>query len=170
MAREKRSLFEWLTGGSDAESEYSFEDLESGGVGYTAKAPASIGNRRPSSAANLPEVQEEQAEGELAIDVYQTPTHIIIRAMIAGVRPEDIDLTITRDLVTIRGKRERHVEGTAGDFFFQELYWGTFSRTVVLPQEVEVEEAEANEKHGLLTIRLPKLDKGRQTKLKIKSN
>jgi HSP20 family protein len=90
--------------------------------------------------------------------------------MIAGVRPEDLDVAITRDMVTLRGKRERHVEGTAGDFFFSELYWGAFARTIVHPQEIDIEEAEAIEKHGLLTLRLPKLDKGRQAKLKIKSN
>jgi HSP20 family protein len=113
---------------------------------------------------------EAEAEGELAVDVYQTPTHIVIKAMIAGVKPEDLDVSITRDMVTMRGKRERHTEGTAGDFFFSELYWGAFSRTIVLPQEVEIEEAEATEKHGLLVIRLPKLDKGRQAKLKVRSN
>jgi len=102
--------------------------------------------------------------------VYQTPTHIVIKAMIAGVRPEDLDVSLTRDMVTIRGKREQHTEGGGDDFFFQELYWGSFSRTIVLPQEVEIEEAEASEKHGLLTIKLPKLDKGRHAKLKVKSN
>jgi HSP20 family molecular chaperone IbpA len=163
VAKEKRSLFEWLTGGTAADSDYSFEDLESGGSGYSGKAARSEKHIAV-------EVEEEPAEGELAVDVYQTPTHIIIKAMIAGVKPEDLDVSITRDMVTLRGKRERHTEGTAGDFFFQELYWGAFSRTIVLPQEVEIEEAEASEKHGLLTIRLPKLDKGRQAKLKIKSN
>ncbi len=163
MAKEKRSLFEWLTGGT-ADSDYSFEDLESGGSGgYSGKVAR---NEKHITV----EVEEEPAEGELAVDVYQTPTHIIIKAMIAGVKPEDLDVSITRDMVTLRGKRERHTEGTAGDFFFQELYWGAFSRTIVLPQEVEIEEAEAAEKHGLLTIRLPKLDKGRQAKLKVKSN
>ena len=73
-------------------------------------------------------------------------------------------------MVTIRGKREQHTEGGGDDFFFQELYWGSFSRTIVLPQEVEIEEAEASEKHGLLTIKLPKLDKGRHAKLKVKSS
>jgi HSP20 family protein len=164
MARKKRSLFEWLTGGTDAESDYSFEDLESGnGFG----SPAAL---RPERRAMTVEVPEEQIDGELAVDVYQTPSHIIIKAMIAGVKPEDLDISITRDMVTIRGRRERHSEGTNGDFFFQELYWGTFARTIVLPQEVEIEEAEATEKHGLLTIRLPKVDKGRQAKLKVKSN
>ena len=181
MAREKRTLFEWLTGGTGTEGDFSFDDLESGGTGYT---PAPAKNIRPSAttpstAASarrvLPQQQQEEEpereeEGELAVDVYQTPTHLIIKAMIAGVRPEDLDVSITRDMVTLRGKRERHVEGTAGDFFFSELYWGAFSRTIVLPQEVDIEGADASEKHGLLTLRLPKLDKGRQTKLKIKSN
>jgi HSP20 family molecular chaperone IbpA len=167
MAKEKRSLFEWLTG-SQADEDYTFDELEQGGASYSPQErPKSI---PVSSGSALTEVIEEEEAGELAVDVYQTPSHIIIKAMIAGVRPEDLDVSITRDLVTIRGKRERHTEGTAGDFFFQELYWGSFARTIVLPQEVEIEEAEATEKHGLLVIRLPKLDKGRQAKLKVKSN
>ncbi|MBY0473147.1 Hsp20/alpha crystallin family protein [Patescibacteria group bacterium] len=171
MAKEKRSLFEWLTGGTAADGDYSFEDLESGGSSYTPKTPAKGAKHLNIEVEDSPsDITEEEPDGELAVDVYQTPTHIIIKAMIAGVRPEDLDVSITRDMVTLRGKRERHTEGTAGDFFFQELYWGSFSRTIVLPQEVEIEEAEATEKHGLLTIKLPKLDKGRQAKLKIKSN
>lgn len=162
MAKEKKSIFEWLTGGGEADT---FDDIESGGFGH---APA--GASRIPAVSHLPVVQEEEEAGELAVDVYQTPTHIIIKAMIAGVRPEDLDVSITRDMVTIRGKRERHTEGTAGDFFFQELYWGAFARTVMLPQEVQLEDAEASEKHGLLTIKLPKIDKGRQAKLKVKSN
>ncbi len=168
MAKEKRSLFEWLTGGSGASDDYAFDDLESGSGSYPV--PSRKLNPRKDRNEELEEIPEEQADGELAIDVYQTPTHIVIKAMIAGVKPEDLDVSITRDMVTVRGKRERHTEGTAGDFFFQELYWGSFSRTIVLPQEVEIEEAEATEKHGLLIIRLPKLDKGRQAKLKVRSN
>lgn len=168
MAQNKRSLFEWLTGGSGSDSDYSFEDLESGGASYAPVGGRKLAlDKRSDPSAEL---QQEEAEGELSVDVYQTPTHIIIKAMIAGVKPEDLDVSITRDMVTIRGKREQHTEGTAGDFFFSELYWGAFSRTIVLPQEVEIEEAEATEKHGLLVIRLPKLDKGRQAKLKVKSN
>ncbi|MBX4192445.1 Hsp20/alpha crystallin family protein [Candidatus Parcubacteria bacterium] len=171
MAREKRSLFEWLTGGS-GDNDFSFDDLETGS-GMAPQRPqerrASLGGG-PMHTSPAPEPLVEEAEGELAVDVYQTPTHIIIKAMIAGVKPEDLDVSITRDMVTLRGKRERHTEGTAGDFFFSELYWGSFARTIVLPQEVEIEEAEATEKHGLLTIRLPKLDKGRHAKLKVRSN
>jgi HSP20 family molecular chaperone IbpA len=169
MARDKKSLFDWLTGSSGADNEYSFDDLDSG--------PGLAPSRTLMDKRTMPPIREreeaepmEEAEGELSVDVYQTPTHIVIKAMIAGVRPEDLDVSITRDMVTIRGKRERHTEGTTGDFFFQELYWGSFSRTIVLPQEVEIEEAEAVEKHGLLVIRLPKMDKGRQAKLKVRSN
>ena len=173
MAR--RSLFEWLTGsGGD---DYSFDELEQGGTAYSPAIGRSSapGKHLPITTSRAPLTPDEQAlegepAGELAVDVYQTPTHIVIKAMIAGVRPEDLDVSITRDMVTLRGKRERHTEGVAGEFFFSELYWGSFTRTIVLPQEIEIEEAEASEKHGLLTIRLPKIDKGRHAKLKVKSN
>jgi len=167
MAREKKSLFGWLTGGAGADNDYSFDDLEAGSGTLPSSRSRSAAEKR--SATPEP-TEEEPIDGELSVDVYQTPSHIVVKAMIAGVRPEDLDVTITRDMVTIRGKREQHTEGNAGDFFFQELYWGSFSRTIVLPQEVEVEEAEAVEKHGLLIIRLPKLDKGRQAKLKVRSS
>jgi HSP20 family protein len=177
MARDKKSLFDWLTGSTGAEQDYSFDDLESG-PGFLP--PQAAAKKRVTSTSNPrgrelemereSEMPEEAMEGELSVDVYQTPTHIVIKAMIAGVRPEDLDVSITRDMVTIRGKREQHTEGSTGDFYFQELYWGSFSRTIVLPQEVEIEEAEAIEKHGLLIIRLPKMDKGRQAKLKVRSN
>ena len=156
--------------GSQADEDYTFDDLDQGGASYSATPAKSKSIPISSSSSAVAEFIEEEEAGELAIDVYQTPTHIVIKAMIAGVRPEDLDVSITRDMVTIRGKRERHTEGTNGDFFFQELYWGSFARSIVLPQEVEIEEAEATEKHGLLIIRLPKLDKGRQAKLKVKSN
>jgi len=111
----------------------------------------------------------EEEEGQLTVDVYQTPEHIVIRAHVAGVKPEDLDISITRDMVTIKGKREEAREVEEDNYFYKELYWGAFSRTILLPQEIEVEEAEAAEKHGLLTLKLPKIDKDKQTKLKVKS-
>ena len=111
---------------------------------------------------------EESTVGQLTVDVYQTPSDIVIKTMVAGVRPEDLDVAITRDMVTIKGKREEERNISSDDYFHKELYWGSFSRTILLPQEVEIEEAEAIEKHGLLIIRLPKLDKDRQARLKVK--
>lgn len=113
---------------------------------------------------------EEHGEGELMVDVYQTPTDIVIKTMVPGVRPEDLDITITRDMVTLKGKREVERSISTDNYFHKELYWGSFSRTIVLPQEVEIEESEAVEKHGLLIIRLPKLDKHRQSKLRVRNN
>lgn len=115
-------------------------------------------------------ILENDEEGELAIDMCQTPTEIVIKTMVAGVKPEDLDISITRDMVTIRGKRMETYETTENDFFHKELYWGSFSRTIVLPVEIEIEEAEASEKHGLLTLILPKIDKNRQSKLKVRTN
>ena len=106
---------------------------------------------------------------ELAVDVYQTPTDIIVQTMVAGVRPEDLEISTARDMLTIRGKREESRTIDEENYFSKELYWGSFSRTILLPQEVEPEEAEAVEKHGLLTIRLTKLDKGKKANLKVKS-
>jgi HSP20 family protein len=88
--------------------------------------------------------------------------------MIAGVRPEDLDISITRDMVTIKGKREEERSAHDDDYFMRELYWGSFSRTITLPVEIDVDESEAIEKHGLLILKLPKLDKKRQSKLKVK--
>ena len=115
-------------------------------------------------------ILDGEEEGQLAVDMYQTPTNIVIRTMVAGVKPEDLDISITRDMVTIHGKRMESYEATDNDFFHKELYWGSFSRTIVLPAEVEIEEAEASEKHGLLTLVLPKIDKNRQSKLKVRTS
>jgi HSP20 family protein len=121
----------------------------------------------------IDEVEETQdipeTDGQLSIDMYQNEKTIIIKAMIAGVKAEDLDIDISREMVVIKGRREE-AEGIAhGDYFFQELYWGSFARTLSLPEEIEVEEAEASEKHGLLTITLPKIDKSKKNKLKVKS-
>jgi len=109
-------------------------------------------------------------EGELNVDVYQNPNEIVIKTMVAGVKPEDLDVAISRDMVTIKGKRENERTVADDDYFHKELYWGSFSRTVVLPQEIDVDAAEAVEKHGLLIVRLPKLDKNRSTRLKVRGN
>ena len=114
-------------------------------------------------------IEEEGEEAQLTVDVYQTPEEIIIRTMVAGVQPEDLNISISRDMVTIKGKREEVRGVIKDDYFVKELYWGNFSRTVLLPEEVDPQEAEAIEKHGLLTIRLPKIDKERVQKIKVKS-
>lgn len=109
-------------------------------------------------------------DGELPVDMYQTDESIVIRALVAGVSPNDLEISITRDMVTIRGVREEYQEAHDDGYFHRELFWGSFSRTLLLPEEVAIDEAEAQEKHGLLEIKLPKLDKHRSTQLKVRSN
>ena len=108
-------------------------------------------------------------EGELPVDMYQTDESIVIRALVAGVKPDDLDIAITRDMVTIRGVREEVQEAHDSNYYHRELFWGSFSRTIVLPEEVIIDEADAQEKHGLLEIRLPKLDKNRSTQLRVRT-
>ena len=111
----------------------------------------------------------QDEEGQLTIDVWQTPDEIVVQAIVGGVKLEDLDVEVTHDMVTLRGKRERQKEVSGSDYFYQELYWGAFSRSILLPQEVDADEAEATMKNGLLTIKLPKLDKARISKLKVKN-
>ena len=123
-------------------------------------------NRPSDWQQSTPELPEE---GELPIDMYHTSEHIVIRALIAGVSPDDLDIAITRDMVTIKGAREEDREAADDDYFHRELYWGGFSRTILLPEEILIDEAEAKEKHGLLEIILPKVDKDRSTRLKVRT-
>ena len=119
--------------------------------------------------AELWQTSNEDTDGELALDVYQTNSEIIVQTFVAGVKPEDLEINITRDMLTLRGKRVESKTTKEDDYFSKELYWGSFSRTISLPQEVEPEEAEAIERHGLLTIRLPKIDRNKKNHLKVKS-
>ena len=115
------------------------------------------------------EADETPQEGELPVDMFQTDDAIVIRALVAGVSPSDLDISITRDMVTLRGMREEFQEAHDDNYYHRELFWGSFSRTLLLPEEVAIDEAEAQEKHGMLEIRLPKLDKHRSTRLEVKS-
>ncbi len=121
----------------------------------------------PAQAAKKPPMRvKEEEEGQLTIDVYETPEEIVIKSPVAGVTPKDLDVTIGNDMVTIKGRRDNEVVAKES-YIFQELYWGPFSRSVILPSEIEVNEAKAILKDGILTIRLPKVEKETAKKLSI---
>jgi HSP20 family protein len=82
-------------------------------------------------------------EGQLSVDVYQTEDSLVITSTIAGVNPEDLEVTLNNDVVTIRGKRQPERQVTQEDYFYQECYWGGFSRSIVLPVEVRAEAVQA---------------------------
>ena len=160
---KKRSLFERLSGARPLDDDYDFEEDDS------ASHSPSIKRIAPTPAASSARA-EAKNEGHLPVDMYQTPGEIIIRTFVAGVRPEEMNVSISRDMVVIEGSREERSETAGPDYFNQELFWGSFSRTIMLPQEVDVDGALASSKDGLLSITLPKLDRARQTKLKIRSS
>lgn len=172
--KKKRSLFQRITGSirmkdkdeDDFEEDEIEEDEEETNSFSTKSKKLTV---RGGLGDDKNWEEEMETEGQLSVDVYQTPSEIIVVSMTAGVRPEDLQINITRDMITIRGKREENRTISDENFFTRELYWGAFSRTILLPQEVEPEEAEATEKHGLLIIRLPKIDKGKKSTLRVKS-
>ena len=166
MPRDNRSFFEKLTGAIKMDTLEDSDTLI--GVESPTKSKKLGVSNQSSRIQESSWEEDEPEEGELTVDVYQNSNDIIIKTMVAGVRPEDLDITITRDMVTIKGKRETERTISEEDYFHQELYWGTFSRTITLPAEIEVEESEAVEKHGLLIIKMPKMDKNKQARLKVK--
>lgn len=107
-------------------------------------------------------------EGALNIDMYQTKDNVIIKSTIAGVRPDDIDITVANDMVTIKGSRTREEKITQDDYFYQECYWGGFSRSVIVPVDIDSEQIEADLKDGILTIVIPKAAKAKTKKVKVK--
>jgi HSP20 family protein len=107
-------------------------------------------------------------EGQLNIDMYQTKDNVIIKSTIAGVRPEDIDITVANDMVTVKGSRRKDEMVSGDDYFYQECYWGNFSRSVIIPVDIESEEIEADLKDGILTVIIPKAAKAKTKKVKVK--
>lgn len=102
---------------------------------------------------------QDDYEGQLSVDVYQTPDSIVVRSTIAGVKPQDIEITLNSDVITIRGRRSQDVAVPKEDYFYQECYWGGFSRSIVLPMEVQATDVKASLKNGILTVVLPKAEK-----------
>ena len=155
MLKEKKSFFERLAGSISVEDEDDQVDFAGDQVGdeiseevpvkHVQSKQVQISQQaRPKHHVVQDDDQEDidptMEEGELSVDVYQTGTEIIIEAMVAGVKPDDLHLSITRDMVTIKGRRDGNTQVNHDDYFYKELYWGTFTRTILLPHEVEIEE------------------------------
>ncbi len=183
---KKPSFFEKLTGASWSDDEEQEKEIK------TKKKKKTSSNKKtknkpmkktknktktkispaPKKEEQTPEKNEEwltESEGQLTIDVYQTPNEIVIKSTIAGVKSEDIDISMNNDMITIKGTREKDEKVSEDDYYYQECYWGPFSRSVILPVDVEPDEAKASMKNGILTIRLPKIEKVRTKKISISS-
>ena len=150
---QKKSFFERLMGGDDESVQNPFNDDTEQKEKSGKKAVAGP-------------VSDE--EGELLADVYHTPDEIVIQAILGGVERDEIDISATQDMITIRATREHPEEVGRENYYYQELYWGMFSRSIMLPQEIDIDATQAHFSNGLLTIRLPKIDKERVEKIKVK--
>ena len=158
----KPSFFDRLSGNTVAGS-----DLDS----FDEELPIASAHKDFKTRASRPAPLDDDApasEGQLPVDVHQTGSDIIIRAFVAGVRPDELNISISRDMVEIAGSRSEREQVSGPDYFTRELFWGSFSRKIMLPHEIDVEASSASAKDGLVTIILPKLDKAKQTKLRVK--
>lgn len=106
-------------------------------------------------------------EGELAVDVYDTPNHIVIQAPIAGISRDDVEITTEKDMVIIKGKRERPEKEAINSFYTKECFFGNFQREIILPEETDPSRIEADMKDGVLTVRVPKIEREKKRTIDI---
>lgn len=142
-----KAFFEKLTGGSEDE-ELEFDTFES--------------NEEYESWV------EPDEDEELSVDVYQDQDNMYVKAFIPGVPPHTLDIDISRDMITIRGQKFKDTNVEDEDYFQRELLFGNFSRKILLPREVDIDQAQAHSKDGMMTLTLPKVDKDRKSKLQVK--
>ncbi len=112
-------------------------------------------------------VEDDFEEGQLSLDVYETPKNIIVKSAIAGVNADNLDISINNDMLTIRGNREESEKIKTKKYLYQECYWGSFSRSIILPTDVKAEKIEAKLENGILTITLPKAKTNKKLNIKI---
>ena len=162
MDSHDEKFFESLAGAAkDADTEYEVELAKADMSSAVAARPARASRARAADAS--------EPEGQLTVDVYQTANDIVVESAIAGVRPDDIDINVTPDSISIKGAREHDHHADGADYLYQECYWGRFARSIILPQEVDPENADVRLKNGILTIRLPKANKRKSRKLSVRT-
>jgi HSP20 family protein len=165
MDPQDEQFFESLADGrSSADEGYDVELAKANTGALASRTRAS----RSAKAAPKEDWSDGEPEGQLTVDVYQTPSEIVVESAIAGVKPDDIDINVTPDSISIRGARHREKEADDEDYLYQECYWGRFARSIILPQEVDPENAEVTFKNGILTVRLPKINKKKSRKLHVR--
>ncbi len=108
-----------------------------------------------------------KSEGQLAVDVYHTPKEFCIQAPIAGVNPDDLDISIENEMVVIKGTRNEPNQEEEKNYFYQECYWGPFSRQIILPEDVDIQRIKASLKKGVLMIKIPRVKKIKKKKINV---
>jgi len=106
--------------------------------------------------------------GNLAMDMYQTDNEVVVKAMLPGVNPEEVDISITNDVLTIKGEHKEEQETKGENYLHREIQYGMFNRSMPIPVDVQSDKAEATFENGLLTLTLPKAEKVKPKQIKIK--
>lgn len=133
---------------------------------YTNDTPSA---QRDSQAGEVWIAQHDGYEGQLAVDVYQDDKNLYIKAIIGGLRPEDVEVHLNNDMMTIKGKRVQPDQAISPEnYFIQECYWGGFSRSIILPVDIQNDSVEAITENGILFITLPKSKRPKNTRIQIK--
>lgn len=149
MMKEKQSFFEKISGSS------RFARGETGGKKTFLKVEDVDENNSSLKAA---EESKEVQEGQLAVDVYETNSSIVVESIIGGVNPDNINVSVSNNVLTIKGIREKSIDMAENiNYFVSECFWGPFSRSIILPCEVDIDSIKAGIKKGVLKITLPKL-------------
>lgn len=110
-------------------------------------------------------------DGELVVDVYETGSDFVVLAAIAGIQIKDVDISLEKDMIIIKGNRQDPYTASDKKYFHQECYWGPFSRKIVLPENINIASAQAEMDKGVLTIKIPKNEErpgGRPEKINVK--
>lgn len=110
---------------------------------------------------------QEEFLGQLAVDVYETESKLVVKARTAGVNKEDLDVSISDGILTISGTLSSGDDTDATNWHIQECYWGEFSRTLALPVSVKEDEVEAVLKDGVLTVSFNKIKQEQAKKIQI---
>lgn len=173
--RRKRSFFEKITGTVNLDDNIDrFEDelqIDAATQKAAAEEKTHSNDEEEHAIYNTSLTPEKEDDvGQLAVDVRESTREIVVQAMVAGVKPSDLHIDISYDSVTVHGVRERDRGSEDDHYHHNELFWGSFSRSIVLPAEIEIETARASEKHGLLTLHLPKIDKQKKIRVDVVNN
>jgi HSP20 family molecular chaperone IbpA len=169
MNNDDEKFFEDLSGAkTEADGEYDVELVKASSGAVASRASAAQPKILRTKSEKDSMWSEGEPEGQLTVDVYQTPNEIVVESAIAGVAPEDIDVDVTTDSISIRGSRKRDKAVRDEDYLYQECYWGRFGRSIILPQEVDPETAQVKFKNGILTVTLPKANRKKVHKLKVR--
>ncbi len=106
---------------------------------------------------------------DLALDVYETKDDVVVKAALPGVKPEDVDITITGDQLSIRGETKEETDNKDHDYLRRERRYGTFTRSVTLPTGLQADKAQATFDNGVLTLKIPKSEQVKPKSIKIQA-